>query len=563
MAEELKINFCIPSQLTEAWIESEAIVVLLDGLDEVPARERGACVAAINDFRRSCMVSTIVCSRTKPYLAGRARLALELAVEIQPLTSEDVERCLVAAGGDGTRVRAITAHDDAVRSLARSPLMLSVMLSVADRLVEIPEGPKDVEICRQWIFGLYLDVMLERRNSAAYTPEAVRGWLGYLARGMCRAGLSEYRVERMQPSWLSTRTSRAAFLVLSLSVISVAVFLSSEIVDSIKSMMGVVNLAQSIPDLPDPTYEPQPDATEMSCEPPLDATETASVSPSGPPEKTDIEAPAPWHWWLDLVLTAISIIVTAPIPLAQCLRGRLFRIDICESIAWSWRAWRWYFAKVTVWAAAVATVLIAIVIGLIDEGVCRVDFSVVVLAIGGLALAAAVLLSPIGGIIPATRVGAGGRMAWCARAAIQATIAATVASLPFLTIGFGLNLLSGTNVYASLIKSLIGPLLVFSAAWVAVIAFYLRGGDTMIQHLALRIVVSTRRHLPWRLYSFLDHCVDLGLMRRAGNGYMFIHHSLQESLAVARSPSIDPGSPDTQVPRFAKYREPGPGGGNS
>lgn len=70
-------------------------------------------------------------------------------------------------------------------------------------------------------------------------------------------------------------------------------------------------------------------------------------------------------------------------------------------------------------------------------------------------------------------------------------------------------------------------------SWVGIIAFYLRGGDTLIQHATLRLLLSA----SWRLHSFLDHCVNLGVLRRIGTAHVFRHYSFQEHLAspVGRS----------------------------
>jgi predicted NACHT family NTPase len=49
---ELNERNNVPKKVAAAWVESEQILPLLDGLDEVAPEHRNACVEAINNFRR-------------------------------------------------------------------------------------------------------------------------------------------------------------------------------------------------------------------------------------------------------------------------------------------------------------------------------------------------------------------------------------------------------------------------------------------------------------------------------------------------------------------------------
>jgi hypothetical protein len=57
------------------------------------------------------------------------------------------------------------------------------------------------------------------------------------------------------------------------------------------------------------------------------------------------------------------------------------------------------------------------------------------------------------------------------------------------------------------------------------------GGFPVIQHYILRVVIIANKFLPWRLFPFLDHCVDLIFLRRVGGGYIFVHRLLMEHFA--------------------------------
>ncbi len=61
LKEELNLRYDVPRKIAKVWVETEAILPLLDGLDEVSADHREACVEAINEFRTNQPL--VVCSR--------------------------------------------------------------------------------------------------------------------------------------------------------------------------------------------------------------------------------------------------------------------------------------------------------------------------------------------------------------------------------------------------------------------------------------------------------------------------------------------------------------------
>jgi len=48
LVEELSSTYQVPRKLGRAWVDTDQILSLLDGLDEVAPRERTACIEAIN-----------------------------------------------------------------------------------------------------------------------------------------------------------------------------------------------------------------------------------------------------------------------------------------------------------------------------------------------------------------------------------------------------------------------------------------------------------------------------------------------------------------------------------
>src|SRR5215470_70591 len=100
MVEQIAQTYDIPHKVSEAWVQDEQILPLLDGLDEMEEAARPACIAAINAYHQRHLTPLVVCSRTAEYesMASSQRLRLQSAVVIRPLTSAQVEAVLVRAG---------------------------------------------------------------------------------------------------------------------------------------------------------------------------------------------------------------------------------------------------------------------------------------------------------------------------------------------------------------------------------------------------------------------------------------------------------------------------------
>src|ERR1043166_683215 len=96
---ELTRKYFVPVRRTRAWLESSRLILLLDGLDEVRADNRVACVRAINQFMETRGApGIVVCSRLTEYTALPERLKFSAGICIQPLTTKEVDAYLTSAG---------------------------------------------------------------------------------------------------------------------------------------------------------------------------------------------------------------------------------------------------------------------------------------------------------------------------------------------------------------------------------------------------------------------------------------------------------------------------------
>src|SRR4029453_7128775 len=65
LVEELNQRYDVPKKIAQGWVDTDALLPLLDGLDEVALEHQPTCVAAINRYRQEeqGVLPLAVCSR--------------------------------------------------------------------------------------------------------------------------------------------------------------------------------------------------------------------------------------------------------------------------------------------------------------------------------------------------------------------------------------------------------------------------------------------------------------------------------------------------------------------
>ena len=212
VAGELALRYQIPREMGRRWLDEGRLALLLDGLDEVGPEHLRACIAALNRFREDYGLLPIgICTRTKDYRAAAAPLRLSGAVELLPLTDDQVEAYLAATGAQAATLRAILRQDADLQDAARTPLMLSLMRQAfADVSPEDLQGERfgTPQERRGRLLERYVDRLAARAGAepgSPFTREQTSSGLGWLARGMTAQRQSSFLVEQLQPGWLAMR----------------------------------------------------------------------------------------------------------------------------------------------------------------------------------------------------------------------------------------------------------------------------------------------------------------------------------------------------------------------
>ncbi|MEB3292766.1 MAG: NACHT domain-containing protein [Synechococcales bacterium] len=212
IVRQLRKVYNVPTAVSQQWLQDEQLIVLLDGLNELGLVRQARCTQAINEF----LVSTayphcVVCCREEEYKAAGMKLtALNGAIYLKPLTDAQIQQYL-------KQVKRITlwdslAREPALRELARSPLLLTMMVAVY-------EGREIKTI--QELFDVYIEQRFQQAKlNQSYPPGKVpsrqktRHYLSWLALQLKMQSKPELLIERLQPSWLGDRQQRVRYRML-------------------------------------------------------------------------------------------------------------------------------------------------------------------------------------------------------------------------------------------------------------------------------------------------------------------------------------------------------------
>jgi predicted NACHT family NTPase len=152
----------------------------------------------------------VVCSRIKDYEKLSNRLTFQSAIYLRSLTPEQVCHYLDNIQADLTGLRALIERDTALQELAKSPLMLSIMVLAYEGLTaeDLPNA-NVVEERRKQLFDDYIRRMFHRStrfkgsaNNKVPSQQQTLFLLGSLAQKLEKEARTEFLIEDIQVDWL-------------------------------------------------------------------------------------------------------------------------------------------------------------------------------------------------------------------------------------------------------------------------------------------------------------------------------------------------------------------------
>ncbi len=536
MAAELNLKYHIPKKVAKQWIENNELLLLLDGLDEVQPENRAACAEAINRFRQNDGLNDIVvCSRAEEYEMLSTRLKLEGAIILQALTMEQIDTYLAAAGPELAALRTVMQDDITLRKLAESPLMLSIMTLAYHGLpVEELSSPDSIEEHRQRLFDTYTERMVKRRGAdKRYTVQQTRDWLFWLARQLSQHSQTEFFIETMQPTWLSTPAQRLLYDVgvrliggvgLVLGVILAAalsyVLTASAMLASGMEMREVFVMLTNEPfGVPDVrlmyivyvglilglAFEL---ASVLAMRLPVGLTVGSTVAIITVLVSWYLRNGESWNWPGGVF---VGLVFGLPGGLAGMSIADRNTIKIAEMLRWSW--------KKATWGLAAGLILLALglAFGLAagQSGILLTDVLGVVLPVGmALILVSGLARNEVVEKRTVPNQGIRRSASNALRVGFAVCLVSTLVSVVFVILTPKDSLLEG--LAAGLIIGLL----------IGIVVGLCVGGFACIQHAVLYFLLFRNGDIPWNLVKFLDYAAERIFLRKVGGGYIFVHRML-------------------------------------
>jgi transcriptional regulator with XRE-family HTH domain len=571
LVDELHRRYGVARRLGRTWVETEQVLPLLDGLDEVGEEHRPACAAAIDDFLdEHGQLPMVVCCRTAEHEALGVRLRLRGAVVVAPLTRAQVERYLDSAAGAAVEVRTLLSEDERLRELLGTPLFLRMIVrTYGGEQIAVPALHGTLADRRRRVLAGYVRETLARPRSAArapaHTPEQTVGWLAWLAGAMRDHSEGVFHLDWMQASWLASPGQRrlvtlgpAALLVLVggliglLDMLLVGVFLARDgYMFDVGSGLGLPGhalagalagvVAGSLAGLLAAVF-----------------THEARIAPA---ERLS------WSWPtlranLPAVVAAVLGAVAGSLLVDRVLSG------VAAHLAYG-------LLLVVLFTALTRGGLLRR-----PSGPWRVAGAMAALAVVLTAAAAAALLAGVPPLTLAYRLGArlvvglslglmfGPRTPLCEtvpapgrgiemslrRGLTAGLLSGTLAALVFgVTSGAGVARTMGVS--AGLVIGLLDGLSIGAIVGAGVTVR--RGGGAYLRHVLLRRLLVRAGAAPRDYVGFLEHAAGLVLLRRRGGGYEFAHRMLLDHFAdlrIGRTP-VNGAGPSRREAASLRQRE--------
>ncbi len=489
LVEELYSKYQVSRPLARSWVEDNQVLPLLDGLDEVTPPHLTKCVETINAYRKDHgLVPIAVCCRSNEYFAQETRLRLHLAIQVELLTTEQIDDYLLSLGDQYALLRVAIRKDPVLQELATRPLMLSIMASTYKTpTADLLEKNSSMQRKRK-IFAAYVDRKLkigdpktQRQDTKIRFPARQSlYWLAWLAEQMRQRNQFEFYIERMQPNLLPGNRLREIYRSVVERMLP-GLFLGLVI----GFLVGLFFFISGL----------------------LSATSAKGVSARGIDE-------ALYH---GLIYGSVGGLISGL--LIAFVGGQQTEIKPVEAIAWSltdtklnWKN----FVK--------GGVLCGLLLGVLAQ------------LIGGSTLGLVVSLLGVvfGGLIFGLTSGLSSRMLdkrklvrpneGIRRSAIHALLVGLLCGLCgglLFRWAVGQSAGSGAGLRCGLVVGVVFGL----------VSGLSSGGDACLAHVVLRLLLTYAGYMPWNYPGFLNYAAERKLLRRVGGGYIFAHPELRDYFA--------------------------------
>jgi len=183
----------------------DRLLPLFDGLDEVKAEHRQACLDAIAQYGQVAEHQYVICSRTREYTEiGEAPVYAQ--IELQPLKAEQIRAELEnSAQPEAKFLLHAIEQDPLLAEVVRNPFYFNttqLLLASMKSYTSLGIQASTVEELQVALVEKFVAQQLNTTVKTAFSAEKSRRWLGFMAKKMEERGLVVFELVDLNLGWL-------------------------------------------------------------------------------------------------------------------------------------------------------------------------------------------------------------------------------------------------------------------------------------------------------------------------------------------------------------------------
>lgn len=192
--------------LAEQIRKSLPIILLLDGLDEVPEADRDSLITVIGEYGVDATRQFLISSRTAEYAIVKDA-PVNAQVEVAPLTIEQVMMSLSASAHiqpESKRLLNALKSDPLLRSAVENPFYLNtaqLLFASGKNLSDLGFAATDVTGRQKELVERFVEGALNVKTGNPYPPGKARHWLSFLASRMTERNMVVFELRDLQYTW--------------------------------------------------------------------------------------------------------------------------------------------------------------------------------------------------------------------------------------------------------------------------------------------------------------------------------------------------------------------------
>jgi hypothetical protein len=202
----LPAELATTSSLAEQIRKNIPLILLLDGLDELPEADRASCLTAIGEYGADAKHQFLISSRIDEYAATKDA-PVNAQIEVAPLTIEQVELGLAATANiqpESKRLLNALKTDPLLRKAVENPFYLNtaqLLFASGKNWSEYEFAATDVAGREQELVERFIESALSRKVRQEFPADQSRHWLSFLASRMTERNMVVFELRDLQYDW--------------------------------------------------------------------------------------------------------------------------------------------------------------------------------------------------------------------------------------------------------------------------------------------------------------------------------------------------------------------------